>query len=179
VKGRVVAKRYSGALFELSLDRGSLERVSSEVQAIGELAKKLPLFIKGLSDERVDTARRVSVADMIARAAGLSEETSNALKLLVEKGRVSLLPFLASDFELRVRQHAKLVQAEAKVAQGEMADEIKRRIEKMLSELVKMDARCEVCVDAELLGGFSLSVGDSRYDASLRGKFERMKEDLV
>ena len=49
---------------------------------------------------------------------------------------------------------------------------------RILSEALGLRAVCEAEVDEGLLGGFSLCLGDARYDASIRGKLRRMKERL-
>lgn len=179
MKGRVVAKRYARALFELALEAGVLQRVESEMQELKRAAKEIPALIKGLSDERVNSNRRVAAAADIARVCGFSTETTNFMRLLVEKGRMELLELVAGDFEMRALNNARLTKAKAAVAEEGAAVEVKERIEKIISAALGTAAECSVTVDEELLGGFSLAVGDARYDASLKGKLERMKEELL
>ena len=178
MKETVVARRYAKAIFELALEAGELDRVAGEMAALVGAAARVPAMLAGLSDERVDGARRVAVAGKIAAAMQLSAVAGNALKLLVAKGRAAILPLVAQDFERRAEHHAKLMRAEAVVAEKGAAAAVQERIEQILSAALGTKARCDVAVDETLLGGFALRVGDVRYDASYRGKLERMKEQL-
>lgn len=179
MKELVVAKRYARAIFELAVEGKELERVAGEMRKLAAVADALPAFLKGLSDERVDAAKRLAAVGKISAAMSLSRTTGNALKLLVAKGRAPILPFVAADFARRAERYAKLTSAMATVAESGVAAEVGRRLEKILSDALGTSARCDVSVDVALLGGFALQVGDVRYDASFKGKLDRMKEELL
>ncbi|MFH0800620.1 MAG: ATP synthase F1 subunit delta [Pseudomonadota bacterium] len=174
-----IAKRYGKAIFDLALESGDAKRLLADVQRIGECANDVPHFIKGLSDERVDLKRRLAAAGDAADALGVGKMAKNLLKLLIERGRLNILELVSEDFAARVERHERLAVARAHVADGGLAAEVKGRIEEILSDVLKLASRCDVSVDASLLGGIEVWLGDMRYDASIRGKLERMKESLT
>ncbi|HPM40858.1 MAG TPA: ATP synthase F1 subunit delta [bacterium] len=178
MKERIVAKRYARALFELSLEKGNAPRVAEEMQALSRASAELPTLIKGLSDERFDAKVRIAAAGAICESQGFSKETENAVKLLVERNRAGLIPAVAQDLTLRLEKHEKLSRGKLTAASREEAKKAGADVEKILSEALGLKAVCETEADEELLGGFSLCLGDVRYDASIRGKLERMKERL-
>lgn len=178
MRERIVAKRYARALFELSLEKGNAARVAGEMQALSRVSSELPSLIKGLTDERFDATVRIAAAKAICESQGFSKETENAVKLLVERNRAGLIPAVAQDLNLRLERHEKLSRGKLSAASREEAKRAGAEVERILSEALGLRAVCEAEVDEGLLGGFSLCLGDARYDASIRGKLRRMKERL-
>lgn len=179
MRERVVAKRYGRALFELALESGDPAGVASDVERLRRASEEVPLFVRALADERAEIPKRLRAAAGIAAALGLGKEAGGAFRLLVGRGRVALLPLVADDFKARMERHQKLRVARLGVAEEGASESIRGKIEEILSQALSAKARCDVEVDADLIGGFTLAVGDVRYDASIRGRLERMKEELL
>lgn len=178
MEGRVLAKRYGRAVFELALESGGGGRVAQDMERLRQVAEGIPAFLKGLSDWRVDVKRRGVAAKRIAVSLGLGPETAGLLRLLVARERIDLLPLVAAAVAARARRFQNLLDARLLIADREAIEDIRQRIEGILSQALSTRAQCRVEVDPDLLGGFALQIGDVRYDASLKGKLERMKEEL-
>ena len=179
MKERVIAKRYGQALFELALESGNLLDIKSEILALLSACRELPTLEKALADDIIDKAKRVSATEKLSKAMGLGKISSGFLKLMVLRGRVPVLVLAAEACIRRIAHREHLSVARASVADAALAAETKASIESAISALLTLKSRCEVGVDPELIGGFETWLGDVRYDASIRGKLERMKEELA
>ena len=109
MKERVIAKRYARAIFELAVEGKSLDAASRDMQALHGAVNAQPVIIEALSDERCDIEKRAAAAGAIAKVLGLSRDTENALKLIVQKGRASLIPLIAEDFASRAERYAEIM----------------------------------------------------------------------
>ena len=174
----VLTKRYGLALFELALESDKPSRVRQDLARLVDTAKEVPMLMHGLSDEAVDMKRRVEAARAIARALELGSTVRNLLLLLVSRERVSLLPGVAKDFMARLMHYSRFAHAEVEVAEKVSCERIRKTMEEILQRLLKLQVRCEAHVDPSLIGGFVLRIGDRRFDASVRGRLERMKHEL-
>ena len=96
----------------------------------------------------------------------------------MEKGRIAILPYVAKSILKNLRKRKSMRVAHAQVADRSLAEDLRVRLEKILSDASGMIIECEVDIDPRLMGGFVVEVGDRRFDSSIKGKLTRMKEDF-
>jgi F-type H+-transporting ATPase subunit delta len=169
------ARRYADALFSLAVDRGTIDTWAAELT-------RLAHAVDAPGAERALMTPSVSLRDKQAAlqtAAGpLSREVLFVVNLLLERKRIELLTALAEAFADRVRKHRGIELAEVTTAVP-LADAdrqlIAQRLEQTLGHRVEMTTR----VDPEIMGGVVVRVGDQLFDASVRGKLERLRRRLA
>jgi F-type H+-transporting ATPase subunit delta len=105
------------------------------------------------------------------------ELVRNFLLVIVEKGRAAELEDIHEEFAALVAAEERRLEVELTTAY-ELADddarEILQQIEKASGR--KVDATRKV--DPALIGGFILQAGSLRVDASVRGRFQRLRQEL-
>lgn len=178
MKERVVAKRYGRALFALARERETLEGIETDMASLRSVVDRVPVLVPALSDERIAVGRRQRAAEDVARVLKLCQEVTWLLALLIAKRRIALLPIIVEDVQQRLQWYRRQATATAWVADAKGIPELCRSVERMLHDVLGVSGTCRAELEPELYGGFVLRVGDERYDASLRGKLERMKEEL-
>jgi F-type H+-transporting ATPase subunit delta len=98
--------------------------------------------------------------------------------LLVANGKIDRLPLVAAEYHRLLNQERGVVAAVATSAtpltQAE-TDALARKVAQMTGQTVDL----RVAVDETLIGGLTVRVGDTLYDASVRGRLERLRERLV
>ena len=95
----------------------------------------------------------------------------------MERGRVNALPKLSADYNRLLNAHRGVVEATVTSAVPLTADEtaaIRSRVEAMAGSAVEL--RTEV--DPGLMGGLTIQVRDRLLDASIRGRLERLRDQL-
>jgi len=167
-------RRYADAAFQLATRDGSIETWRRELQqaaatADGELMAVLANPALPL-EQRLDAATRVF--------AGLNPSVRNLVLLLVKRHRIEQLPRVAAEF-IRLddrRQH--ITHANATSASPLTADEVQAltaRLEQMTGGRIALTTD----VDDALLGGLVVRVGDRLIDGSVRGRLERLRNQLA
>jgi F-type H+-transporting ATPase subunit delta len=102
----------------------------------------------------------------------------NFLQLVAEKGRAGEIEEIASEFERLVAREERRLTVElvtARALTDAEAGEIIGQIEQAAGRKVEATRS----VDPDLLGGFVLRAGSYRADASVRGRLERLRRELV
>jgi F-type H+-transporting ATPase subunit delta len=97
---------------------------------------------------------------------------------VADKGRAAQLEEIASEFERLVAEHEGVVHAELTTA-VELSD---AEADKLLQQIEQASGRkveATRAVDPELIGGIVLQVGSHRLDASVRGRLDRLRRQLV
>lgn len=108
----------------------------------------------------------------------LNENAQNLIKVLVEYGRLSILPEITSAFEELKAQDEGVLDAQiiaaAKISDKEVKDLV-RRLETKFGKKIT----ASVTVDPEIIGGIKIVVGDTVIDASVKGQLQNLAYALT
>jgi F-type H+-transporting ATPase subunit delta len=118
-------------------------------------------------------------ADVLAEvAAGADELVVNFVRLLAEKGRAAELGEIADELDALVAKEARILDVELTTAH-KLSDEEFQRILGQIESASGRKVQAERKVDPDLIGGIVLQAGSMRLDASVRGRLERLRQDLT
>jgi F-type H+-transporting ATPase subunit delta len=118
-------------------------------------------------------------ADVLARVAqGSDEEVVNFLRLLAEKGRAGELPQIVDELDALVAADQRILDVELTTA-TEVSDVEFGRILGQIERASGRKVQASRKVDPDLIGGIVLQAGSMRLDASVRGRLERLRQDLT
>ena len=173
--GASTARRYAEAAFELATRDDALDAYGDGFDLAarmlgGDVLAILRNPARPLSEriELVDTLLGKRVPDPVRKLVGL----------LVQRGKVDRLPNVAAEYHRLLNRERGIVEAVATTAVALDASET----EALASKVAQMTGRTvdlRVEVDEALIGGLTVRVGDTLYDASVRGRLERLRERLV
>ncbi len=170
------ARRYAEAAYEVAVRDDTVDAWRSELDIAGavvaddEVARVLanPAIALESRDAMIDSAVGPIVSGPVL----------NLIKLMLRRGRIEQLSRVASEFR-RLDNAAKgIVPASATSAAPLSKDEVTAlvgRLEQMTGAHVELDLQ----VDPGLLGGLVVRVGDRMIDGSVRGRLERLRNQLV
>jgi F-type H+-transporting ATPase subunit delta len=169
------ARRYAEAAFAVALRDDQLDGWRDELALAAELLGRPEV-------EPIVESPAVPLAQRLGLVAGLLERrvrpgVLRLVNLLVERGRVRILPRVAEEYVRQLNAHRGVVMATVTSAvplTAEEAAEIRRRVEEMAGAAVEL--RTEV--DPGLVGGLTIQVRDRLLDASIRGRLERLRDQL-
>lgn len=176
---RTIARRYAAALVDLLAAEGQVDAGVAELTRAyqglqsegGELFRALvaPLFT-------LEERRRVLVAALeILQPAPL---VANTLHLMLDKGRMNLLPEMVQECALLADAHSGRVVVRVETAEPmspQLEVEVRVAMEGLTGKTVILDAR----VVPELLGGVVAHVGGKVYDSSLKTRLTDLKNQLI
>jgi len=129
-----------------------------------------------LRNPQVDACAKAEVlTDLLGDA---DELVRNFLLLTAEKGRIGDIEEMAREFERLVAREERRLDVELTTAyelSDEEAQDLIRQIEQASGRRVEAKRR----VDPGLIGGLVLQAGSLRLDASVRGRLNRLRRELV
>lgn len=150
--------------------------VIKEFDAVADLIQRTRELRAFLEDSSVSIAsRRSALTEAFPGAAG---ETINFFTLLARDGRVGDLEALktsvrTADAAKHGKRHATVTSASSLTAQD------RDRIAKSLGKKLGTDIQLEEKTDPSLLAGFRITSDGWTYDASLKGKLDRLQHALT
>lgn len=177
-KKNEVSTSYAKALVELADEKGKLEAVHADVDAISSLVKDNTKLAALLMNPVVENDKKRAVLAKIAKEAGFQQYTINWLNLLVEKDRLGLVPEICESFE---ELYCKLTDTQVAVLRSAVKLEQEQQflIAKKLQELTgSKNIKLKPVIDQSLIAGFVVEYGSSQVDLSVRGQVERVTEQV-
>jgi F-type H+-transporting ATPase subunit delta len=170
------ARRYAEAAFELATRDTALDAYADGLDlAASILGQKTVLDV--LRNPARPLKQRTEVVDGLL-ASRVPEPVLKLVGLLVERGKADRIGAVAREFHRLLNRQNGVVEALATAAAPLTDDEtvaLQRKVAQMTGSTV--DLRVEI--DESLIGGLTVRVGDTLYDASVRGRLERLRERLV
>jgi F-type H+-transporting ATPase subunit delta len=172
----VVDRVYATALFEAALEQDKLEPVRDELAQIVAAEAEVPELRELLRNPQIDPRARAGALEAVL--GGGEELLRNFLLVLADKGRTGALEEIAREFERLIAEHEGIVHVELTTA-VELSDEEAKAVLRRIEEASGRKVEAARSVDPGLIGGIVLQVGSHRLDASVRGRLERLRRQLV
>jgi F-type H+-transporting ATPase subunit delta len=172
----VAHRMYARALFQAASEEGRLEQVAADFAALAGALEDIPELRAFLRNPQIDPPEKARVADEIA--AGADELVRNFLRLVAEKGRAGELVEMNAELEALVARAQNRLAVELTTAH-ELSDDEARSIVEKIEQASGRKVEATRSVDPSLVGGVVLQVGSYRADGSVRGRLQRLRQDLA
>lgn len=172
----VAQRMYARALYEAAREHDRLGAVRRDLAALAEALEQTPELQAFLANPQLDPGSKAAVLEELSE--GGDELVRNFLRLVAEKGRAGELAEIAEEFQaLADEAEGRLAVAvtTAYELSPEESEAIVRRIERASGRRVE----ATTAVDPDLIGGLILQAGSLRVDASVRGRLDRLRRELV
>ena len=129
-----------------------------------------------LGNPEADTRLKADVLADVAQ--GADELVVNFVRLLAEKGRAAELGEIADELDTLVAKEQRILDVELTTAH-ELTDAEFQSILDQIESASGRKVQAERKVDPDLIGGIVLQAGSLRLDASVRGRLERLRQQLA
>jgi len=148
-------------------------------EALGDFAaavEQSPELAAVLRNPQIESQRK---AGILADIAGDEEPLfTNFLRLVAEKGRAAEVEEIAREFERLMAREERRLTVELTTAR-ELTDKEAAAIVAQIEKAAGRKVEATRGVDPDLVGGIVLRAGSYRVDASVRGRLERLRQELV
>lgn len=173
----IVATRYAKSLLDLAIEKGQLEAVYTDMLYIKDVCKQSNEFTSFLNSPIINADKKVSTLKAVFEGK-LSAMTSGFITIVANKRRESVIPKMAESFVEQYKVHKNILTAVVTSANG--LDAVTKQ--KAL-DLVKGQLNGEVelveKIDANIIGGFILKIGDRQIDKSVSRQLSNLKKELT
>ncbi|MDZ7845631.1 MAG: ATP synthase F1 subunit delta [Owenweeksia sp.] len=169
-------KTYAKSLLEFAIEMDKLEEVREDVMlvlAVGDESRDFGVMLKS---PVINPGKKEKVIDAIF-GGKFTEITTHFIRILIRKGREPLLEEIMHAFLDRYRDHKGIEKALVTTATG-LSDGQRAEVEKILTEFTKSSVEIEEKVNADLIGGLIVKVGDHQYNGSIARKLEKLRMDF-
>lgn len=180
-----IARPYAQAAFEVASESGDLAGWSQALNTARDLLAdgQVAGFLTnpGLNDEqRLEFLAGLfgAVDGDASILSGGDARGTNFLKLLLENGRVPVLPEIAGHFDVLKAAVENTVDVTITSAAA-ISETQQREIAEALKKRLGRDVRIEIQIDETLIGGAVIRAGDVVIDGSLRSRLDGLSNVLT
>ncbi|MBQ3589384.1 MAG: F0F1 ATP synthase subunit delta [Clostridia bacterium] len=168
-----ISTEYAEALFMLALEQDKTEEYYKELTLVNDLFLDNPEYIALLVSPALEENEKLDLVDKAF--SGLSQDMLNFIKLLISRGRISLIHMCFEEYERLFNASRKTMVVTVISAQA-LNDDEKQRITAKLEKKYgcKIELICEI--DNSILGGIIIKTEDAVIDGSLKKKLRDVKE---
>jgi F-type H+-transporting ATPase subunit delta len=169
-----VARPYAEALFRVA-QKGDLNAWSNLVSELAQVGANPDVQAFARNPNVTDGQIADALASLVKSPQ--SAEAKNFINMLIENGRIALLPQIGEQFQ--VLKNAQEGAADAHITSAfPLSDAQVAELVKTLEKKFGRKLNPTVTVDPSLIGGVRVVVGDQVLDTSVRAKLQQMNVAL-
>lgn len=167
---------YGSALFEAAKETDKVQIIRQEAMELSDILQKEQDLYVFINSPSISDVEKKQVLGNIFEGK-ICEELLNFLFVLIDKGRTT-------HFEKMIKVYNKLVDKEEGVSYGTvysvipLTDDRIKELEDETSKLLKINVRLSNEIDPKLIGGIKVLVEGKMIDASIRKKFDDLKNQI-
>jgi F-type H+-transporting ATPase subunit delta len=172
-----VAQRvYAEALFGASKEKNSLMSVREEFDAFAAALAGSDELRAFLRNPQVETETKLGALDDLLE--GGNELFLNFVHLLAEKGRIAEVEDVHEEFGRLLAREERVLELELTTA-VELSDKEAAKVVKQIEDASGRRVVATRTVDPDIIGGIVVQAGSVRADASVRGRLDQLREELI
>lgn len=169
-----VASRYVKSLLGLAVDQNALEAVHQDMLLFSKVCQSSREFVLMLKSPVIRHEKKRTVLETLFKGK-VHSLTMSIIDILTKKNREPLLPAIATEFHEAYNTFKGIGKASVITTQP-LDAKLRSDIESIVKKLSNQkQVELEEKIDAGLIGGFVLNVGDRQVDASVKSKLKALK----
>lgn len=173
------AARYATAFLDVvtdaRLETGAIDRQLADFLATWDGSAELRAFF---TNPAVPAKQKVAFLDKLNSRLGLSKQLRNLLAVLIDHGRIGNVKEVAESYRRQLQERMGIQPAEIVTAR-ELSREERETLVAGVARLVDGQIDPVFKLDKSILGGTVVRIGSTVYDGSVRGRLERLKDQLT
>ena len=170
-----LARPYAKALFESAIESNSIDKMAVELKTMAAAAKTEGI----INTIENPTLSRKEIVEILVNLfeESVSDTAKKLIEILAENKRLNLLEPIYLIYQDLLEKHKEQKSIEVFVA-VEPGDEAKESIEQKLKSTYGKDANIYFSKDPAMMGGLSIKIGDETLDLSIKGKINKLVNQL-
>ena len=172
-----IAKRYAKALVQIGSEAGTVDSFNAELTRFSALLTDSRELSTVFGNPAYGIESKRQVLNELVGKLRLSPMVSNLLMLLLERGRISVLPQIAESYGAFADELSGVIRptlSSGLPLEAAQIEEIRGALAKSTGKKVEL----KVEVDPSLIGGVVTKIGGKVFDGSVRTQLARIQDIL-
>ena len=169
------ARAFADVVQSAKLDTSAIDLQLSDFLATWDGSAEL----RGVFENpAIPAMQKVSILDKLNTKMGLLKELRNFIAVLIDHNRIAHVHEVAAAYRAELQERQGIRQAEIVTAR-ELSETERAELVAGVVQIADAKIQPSFKLDASILGGTVVRIGSTVYDGSVRGRLERLKEELI
>jgi len=173
----IASRRYASALLSSAEEGGFLDTIVEELKQIREVLNNSRDLVHVLRSPLIQGDKKVHILEEIFRDS-VGQKMHLFLSLIANKKRAGLLPAIIDEFQVLLDEKQGVLNADVTSAVALSDLQVSDLVSKLTASTGKT-IRAKMKVNADLIGGVSVKIGDTILDGSVSHQLEMLKHSLM
>jgi F-type H+-transporting ATPase subunit delta len=174
----VISNRYAKAIFQYAAAHGDETRLHEEMKALSEQFVAVPLLKRVLDDPTVSATEKIDALITATGGKKISNTCEHVIEMVVKNGRGHYMQNIALMYDKVYRKEKNMVVIKLTTTEP-ASQEMKNALIDLIIKDKTEKADFATKTDPDIIGGFVLSIEDSRLDASVKNQLNQLRLELT
>jgi F-type H+-transporting ATPase subunit delta len=172
-----ISQRYAAALADVAFEHKDAAKIQQDLSDFAQTLATSSDLRNVLANPSVSIDAKKSLAARVTEKMGTHAEVRNFVFLLVDHGRTGIVNEIQRSFESEMNRRAGIVDALVASAHELSASE-KSQLILALEGVTGKKVQAQYELNSELIGGTTVRIGSTIYNASVREQLDRLRTEL-
>ena len=171
-----VASRYAKSLLKIAIDENVLEELHNDMKLVHDVCTNNHDLVLLLKSPIVRTDKKTAILNEIF-GEKISKISNSFISIILIKKRESLLADIADAFIDIYKHHKNITTASVTTAVA-LTEDQKSKVIALLNNEGKSAVDLKEVVNADIIGGMILRIGDKQVDESIKRKLKNLEMEF-
>lgn len=169
------ARAFADVVLQAKLDPVAIDRQLNDFLAAWDSSSQLRDVFE---NPAVSEAQKVAILDKMNAKLGMVPQLRNFIAVLIRNARIVHVHEVATAYRTELQERQGIRQAEIVTAR-ELSDPEQNALLASVGKLAGAKIQATFKLDPSILGGTVVRIGSTVYDGSVKGRLERLREELI
>ena len=169
------ARAFADVVLQAKLDVAGIDRQINDFLATWDSSRDLREVFE---NPAISEAQKFGVLDKMNAKLGMAPQLRNLIAVLIRNGRVAHVREVLQAYRTELQERQGIRQAEIITAR-ELGDQERNSLLAGVGQLAGAKVQATFKLDPSILGGTVVRIGSTVYDGSVKGRLERLREELI
>jgi F-type H+-transporting ATPase subunit delta len=169
------ARAFADVVTSAKLDTAAIDRQLGDFLGTWDGSAELRELFE---NPAVAALQKVAILDKLNTKMGLQKELRNLIAVLINNDRIAHIHEVAAAYRAELQERQGIRQAEIVTAR-ELGEQERATLLAGVGRLAGARIQASFKLDQSILGGTVVRIGSTVYDGSVKGRLERLREELI
>lgn len=169
------ARALADVVLGAKLDTAGVDRQLNDFLAAWDSSAALREVFE---NPAIAVAQKVAVLDKMNAKLGMTQQVRNFIAVIIRNDRIAHVREIVDGYRAELQQRQGIRQAEIVTAR-ELGEHERNALLAGVGQLAGATVQATFKLDPSILGGTVVRIGSTVYDGSVKGRLERLREELI
>lgn len=172
----LISLRYANSLLQYATGLEQQDEVYDRMKVLSEMFTRVPKLRRAIMNPSLLPQDKKKIF-ITACGGSIPSSLSKMFDLILKNEREDVLLYITLSY-IRLYRYKFNIRYGKLITAVPINDQIEKQLADRIRKMVEMEVELDAVVDPGIIGGFVLTLGDFRWDASISGELTRIRNQF-